>query len=311
MRPLAAAIGLAAVLAAPADLGLGPPVLPQVLTTLLDAYKPLLANYTAAQLPATIGNCGAASPPTPCMDSGGNLYEDTSSDWYKVTARWISGINTMSLTSLAMSFDDAGALALNVVVNFKELPMSLRVEGCLFNACAMVLDNTKYCCGNDKTVTMTASATCNETYPFVRNVVFSDAQITPPMTVQVTVAGKAIKLKDVTTAAQDGIKTAAGSFLQTKGIDLLNSQIKDLFGTKVYCSQASKDRQTPAPTTTPPPTTARPTVAPTTATVGSQAGPSPKSNAPTTQPSNALASSYHTSVVPMLLSILAVCILQA
>ncbi|OQS05949.1 hypothetical protein THRCLA_20484 [Thraustotheca clavata] len=253
----------ACVLVVHADVGLGPPVLPQVLSTLLDVYKPLLANYTSSQLPATIGNCAKENPPTPCLDTG-NLYEDTGSDWYKVTARWISGINTMSITSLGMTADENGQLALNMQANFKHLPMSLFVEGCLFNQCATVLDNTKYCCGDDKNVMLTATAVCNESYPFLRNVTFSQATITPALNVQVVVAGKAIKLKDVTTAVQDGIKQTAGNFLQTKGMELLNTQIKELFGPKVYCSQASKDRQTPTPTTIAPTTILPNTSAPTT-----------------------------------------------
>nr|AIG55806.1 secreted protein [Achlya hypogyna] len=262
MRAIFAAVVASCALAAPADLGLGPPVLPSVLSTLLTAYKPLLANFTKAQLPASIGNCDAASPPLPCMDSGGNLYEDKSSDWYKVTARWISGINTMNLASLDMAYDATGALALTAVVTFDNLPLSLRVDGCLFNACTMVMDNTKYCCGSDKTVTLSVAAACAESYPFIRNATVTDAVVSPALNVQVKVAGQVVKLKDITPAVQNGIKTTAGTFFESKGMELLNKEIQSLFGDKVYCSQAAKDRDTPVPTTAPPPTTAPATTTP-------------------------------------------------
>ncbi|KAF0694404.1 Aste57867_14701 [Aphanomyces stellatus] len=256
------------------------PVLPDVLTTLLAAYKPLLANYTKTQLPATIGSCAAdQNPPAPCSEVG-YLYEDKST-FYHVLARWVSGINTMRLDDLTMKFDDAGSLTLNLNVNFAQLPASLQVQGCAgVLGCTTVIDNTNSCCGTDKSVAMTATATCSESYPFLANFVVTRAAITPPINVQINILGKTWNVKDVTPSIENGLKTTAGKFLATTGLDLFNGQIKSLFGDKIFCSQKSKDAQTPAPTNA----TAAPSPAPTNATSGSS-GSTPITG-PTTAPTD-------------------------
>ncbi|ETW01810.1 hypothetical protein H310_06386 [Aphanomyces invadans] len=242
-------------------IGLGPPVLPDVLSTLVEAYKPLLTDFAQSQLPASIGNCGEANPPLPCSEMG-NLY-DTQSTFYQVRARWASGINSMRLTDLKMTFDDVGAMSLALQVNFAQLPVSLLVKGCGgFLGCTTVLDNTKSCCGSDKNVALTATAKCSEAYPFVTGFELTQAKITPAINVEIDIFGKPFKVADVTPSIESGLKDAAGKFLSTNGVDLLNDQIKQLFGDKIYCTQRSKDSQTTtvAPTTTAATTTPAPPV---------------------------------------------------
>ncbi|RHY22875.1 hypothetical protein DYB25_010055 [Aphanomyces astaci] len=256
MRVLASITLTAAFIHAQGGIGLGPPVLPDVLSTLLEAYKPLLTDFAMSDLPATIGNCNEANPPLPCTETG-NLY-DTQSTFYQVRARWVSGLNTMRLTDLKMTFDDAGAMTLALQANFAQLPVSLLVKGCGgILGCAMVLDNAKSCCGSDKAVAMVATAKCSETYPFITGFALTEAKITPAINVEIGIFGKPFKVADVTPSIETGLKDAAGKFLATKGLDLFNDQVKQLFGDKIYCSQRSKDAQTTtvAPTTTKVPTT--------------------------------------------------------
>ncbi|KAH9106652.1 hypothetical protein AeMF1_017792 [Aphanomyces euteiches] len=305
-RLIFAAVAAALATAAPASkqdsLLEGTPVLPDVLATLIAAYKPLLGNYAKSQLPATIGNCGQDNPPLPCSESG-NLYETTNT-FYKVRARWISGINTMTLNSLNATFDDSGNMALTLAVNFAQLPMSLKVDGCGgFLGCVNVLDNSDSCCGSNKTVVMTATANCSESYPFITGFAVATTKITPAINVQIDILGKMFDVRDVTPSIESGLKDAAGNFLAAKGVDLLNTEIKSLFGDKIYCSQKSKNAQTPAPTTTtvaptPSPTNATTTTAPSstsTSVDGSTPASTSSSTASTTTvaPKSSAASFYH------------------
>ncbi|KAF0694403.1 Aste57867_14700 [Aphanomyces stellatus] len=233
--------------------GLGPPVLPDVLSTLLDAYKPLLSTFAKSNLPATLGNCSDGAPPPNCTNIG-PLYEikDT---FYHVKARWISGIDTMRLDNLNMAFDAQGGMTVKLQVNFAQLPTSLLVEACAGSlGCAKFLDSTKSCCGTDKTVAMTATATCNESYPFIQNLAIADATIIPGIGFNLDVLGHPFQVADLTPSIVTGIKTTAGKFFASQGMDLLNKQIQSLFGDKVYCSEASRNAQVPsaAPVTMPP-----------------------------------------------------------
>ncbi|KAG9415334.1 hypothetical protein AC1031_008772 [Aphanomyces cochlioides] len=247
--------------------GLGPPVLPDVLSTLLAAYKPLLSKYAEANLPATVGNCKEGNPPPNCTEIG-NLFEEKKT-FYHVKARWISGINTMRLEDLNMVFDPVtGAMTLNIKVHFDQLPASLLVEACAGAlGCSKFLDNTQTCCGTSKTVAMTATAKCSEKYPFLQSLIITNATIVPGIGLTLDIFGSPFQVADVTPSVVKGLKDALGTFLSTQGLDLFNTQIKSLFGDKVYCSRASRDAQQPSttPVTLPPTMTPRTTIEPTTA----------------------------------------------
>ncbi|RHZ11766.1 hypothetical protein DYB26_010342, partial [Aphanomyces astaci] len=233
---------------------LGPPVLPDVLSALLDAYKPLLSGFAQANLPATIGNCKEANAPTNCTDIG-NLY-DVKNTFYRVKVRWISGINTMRLDDIAVTFDDKdGSMALTVKVYFAKLPVSLLVEACAgVLGCATFLDTTKSCCGTAKTVTMTATAKCSERPPFLHSFVVGNATISPGIAFTIDVFGHTFKVADITSYIIQGVKDSAGKFLATQGLTLVNSQLQSIFGDKVYCSRSSRDADKPplSPVTMPP-----------------------------------------------------------
>ncbi|ETW01811.1 hypothetical protein H310_06387 [Aphanomyces invadans] len=232
----------------------GPPVLPDVLSTLLDAYKPLLSGYAQANLPATIGNCKEGNAPSNCTNVG-NLYE-VKETFYHVKARWISGLNTMRLDDVAVKFDESsGAMTLSLKLYFAQLPASLLVEACAGSlGCAKFLDSTKTCCGTAKTVAMTATAKCSERAPFLHAFAISDATILPGISLTIDVMGHTFEVADITKSVIQGVKDSAGNFLATQGMDLINSQLQSVFGDKVYCSRASRDAETPPvkPITMPP-----------------------------------------------------------
>ncbi|RHY83053.1 hypothetical protein DYB37_000873 [Aphanomyces astaci] len=233
---------------------LGPPVLPDVLSALLDAYKPLLSGFAQANLPATIGNCKEANAPANCTDIG-NLY-NVKNTFYRVKVRWISGINTMRLDDIAVTFDDKdGSMALTVKVYFAQLPASFLVEACAgVLGCSTFLDTTKSCCGTAKTVTMTATAKCSERPPFLHSFVVGNATISPGIAFTIDVFGHTFKVADITSYIIQGVKDSAGKFLATQGLTLVNSQLQSIFGDKVYCSRSSRDADKPplSPVTMPP-----------------------------------------------------------
>ncbi|KAF0694406.1 Aste57867_14703 [Aphanomyces stellatus] len=268
-----------------------PPVLPLVMGTVVSAYKPLLADFAKKSLPATVGNCSDANPPAPCLDMG-YLLAQTSS-LYAIKARWITGLNTISVGDINFSVDDkTGAATLDVVLGFVNLPLSLRIDACLGGACTTFSDGTSACCGGPKTFAMTATVACSESYPFLRNFTLTKIQIRPSIDLMFPVNGKPTSLFDVTKPVEAGLNATAAAFVQKQGLDMLNAQIQTLFGNKIYCTQASKDASTPSPTSAPVPTTASPTVSASTPSPNALITSSPSSstsssNGPTAAPGTA------------------------
>ncbi|RHY16722.1 hypothetical protein DYB37_009427 [Aphanomyces astaci] len=227
------------------------PVLPVVMGTVLEAYKPLLADFAKKTLPATVGNCSDSNPPTPCLDTGYLLAQ--TSALYDIKARWITGINSMTVGNLEYVADAAtGTVTLNVVLGFESLPLSLRIDACLAGKCTKFSDGTTACCGGPKTVAIAANVACSESYPFLRNFTFTNIAIRPSVELQFPVNGKPTTLFDVTKPVESGLNATVAAFIQKEGMDLLNNQIRLLFGANVYCTQQAKDAATKAPTTAAP-----------------------------------------------------------
>ncbi|KAF0756336.1 hypothetical protein DYB37_000875 [Aphanomyces astaci] len=241
-----------------------PPVLPQTLSALVDTYKPIIATFAATALPATVGNCSAANAPLPCTNIG-NLFNTTSS-LYTIEARWISGLNTLSVDKLALTSDANGTITIDGAVSFKSLPLSLKIEACLPGVgCNKIADDTSTCCGTSKTVAVTVTTTCSEVYPYLRNLTITQAKILPSLDIMLNVSGKSTKVFDATTTVESELKKQGSTILASQGATLVNEQLKNLYGDRVFCTaEAQKkwlDANPPAsqePAATPVPRASRP-----------------------------------------------------
>ncbi|ETW01808.1 hypothetical protein, variant [Aphanomyces invadans] len=196
------------------------PVLPVVMGTVLDAYKPLLAEFAKKSLPATVGNCSDSNPPTPCMDTGYLLAQ--TSALYDIKARWITGINAVNVGNLEYAADVA-------------------------TVCALMLASPANAQSSQMERLRAAAVPRQSPSPPK----FRAIEIRPSVELQFPVNGKPTTLFDVTKPVESGLNATAAAFIQKEGMDLLNSQIKELFGTKVYCTQQAKDAATKAPTAVP------------------------------------------------------------
>ncbi|OQS01672.1 hypothetical protein ACHHYP_20018 [Achlya hypogyna] len=215
-----------------------PPVLPQALAKAVDTFKPVIATYAATALPATMGNCSADAP-KPCQEIG-DLY-NTKTSFYDVRARWISGLNTLTVDTLSLTYDAVGTVTATAAVTFKSLPLSLRVDACLPSAgCSKLLDNTETCCGGPKTITVVAVATCNETYPFLRDLNVTRATISPALQIMVNVSGTPTGLFDATSLVQNELMTQGSTLLQKQALEPLNDKVRAFFGSTVFCTQESQ-----------------------------------------------------------------------
>ncbi|OQR85394.1 hypothetical protein ACHHYP_11872 [Achlya hypogyna] len=203
--------------------------LPQVVIATLEANKGNLSSLVKANVPASAGKCNEKNPPAPCREMG-YLYNEKGSN-YKALARWISGINVIRFEQVDLTAAANGTLSLRLKATFPALPASLRIDGCLGSLCSNIADDTKTCCGTEKTVNLVASVACSETAPFLRNVVFQTATITP-IIVQVKVLGQTIT-KDLTPAIEAKFK----ELVTGTGLDYANAKLKELFGDVVQCAQ--------------------------------------------------------------------------
>ncbi|KAG9415331.1 hypothetical protein AC1031_008769 [Aphanomyces cochlioides] len=221
-----------------------PPVLPQALSSLIESSKPLLTTLTTttALIPATVGNCAATdNPPKPCTEIG-NLFS-TTSYIYKIDARWISGLNTFSIDTLALTPDATGKIKLDVSVTFKSLPISLNVEGCLPSVgCHKVVDDTTTCCGANKTIVLSIAASCSETFPYLGNFSVTKAKIMPSLDITLNLMGKLTKVLDATSIVESQLKTQGTNLLAAQGASAINNLLKTLYGDQIYCTADSQKK---------------------------------------------------------------------
>ncbi|KAG9415332.1 hypothetical protein AC1031_008770 [Aphanomyces cochlioides] len=237
-----------------------PPVLPQALSSLITSYKPLIASLASTALPATVGNCSAVdNPPKPCTNIG-NLFANSTS-LYNIEARWISGLNSLSVDTLQLTPDTNGSITLDAAVTFKSLPLSLKVEACLPKVgCTKVADDTATCCGSNKTISMTITATCSETFPYLQNLTISKAKILPSLDIVLNLMGTPTNVYDATNTIESAFKTQGTSLLASQGSSLVNDQLKNLYGSRIFCTEDAQKKWLAAnpPASTEPAATAVP-----------------------------------------------------
>ncbi|EQC28364.1 hypothetical protein SDRG_13911 [Saprolegnia diclina VS20] len=203
--------------------------LPQVILAALQENKPNLAQLVKDNVPASAGKCNEKNPPKPCKEMG-YLYNEKGSN-YKALARWISGLNVIRFEQVDLTASANGTLSLRLKATFPALPASLRIDGCLGSLCSNIADDTKTCCGTEKTVTLVASIGCSESFPFLRNVQFTTATITP-IIVTVKALGQTIT-KDLTPSIEAKFK----EIVTGPGLEYANTKLKELYGDAVQCAQ--------------------------------------------------------------------------
>ncbi|OQR97835.1 hypothetical protein THRCLA_06842 [Thraustotheca clavata] len=218
-----------------------PPVLPNELSTVIGSFKPIISSMADTALPATLGSCVAGNPPAPCQEIG-NLFAVKTS-YYNITARWVSGLNTIKVNQLNLTAGENGSMHLDASVSFDQLPVSLHVDGCLPEiGCKTFIDNSNTCCGGPITVALGLDLQCNETYPYLQNIVVSSAAILPSLNIMMTLFGRHFKIFDATRIAQNGIVTGVTQVLQDPSTtNPINQQIKNLYGNQIFCTKESQN----------------------------------------------------------------------
>lgn len=214
-----------------------PPVLPNELSTVIGSFKPIISSLAATALPATLGSCVAGNPPAPCQEIG-NLFAVKTS-YYNITARWVSGLNTVKINQLNLSVGANGSMHLDASVSFTKLPVSLYVDGCVPEiGCKTFIDNSNTCCGGPITVNLGLDAACSETYPFVQNLALTKASIGGSLEIMVSLFGKQVSVYDATSKVQEGILTGLnGLFQDPKNMAMINMYVKKLYGDKIFCTK--------------------------------------------------------------------------
>jgi len=151
------------------------------LAEVLQEMLPSLTSQLKDALPASYGACSydirrrrrragsrrrrwgaGATAPSPC-EGGENqyLWGPEHKPWlYKAVARWVSGINTLQLTSAEPS-PATGGFSLAISGLFERLPVSIKIAQCLsFDQCSTLWDNDSACCGSNKHFTVNIHAQC-------------------------------------------------------------------------------------------------------------------------------------------------------
>merc|ERR1719359_2676136 len=127
-------------------------------------YLPNVTALAQQHIPASYGNCGSNSPPAPCEGNGDLFYKHKS--WkYKAFARWVSGLKSVSFSSVVLTNSTTGALnGLSAAGAFASLPASIYVGECFtFDKCSELWDNRGACCGANKHFSFEVDVQCNST----------------------------------------------------------------------------------------------------------------------------------------------------
>lgn len=126
---------------------------------LMAGALPELAGSVQDAIPDSYGKCDSKSP-DPCEGSSSIYYKHKS--WvYKVDARWISGLKTISFTQAVSARNtDTPGVSIRIDGYFGELPLSLYIGQCVtFDICTKIWDNTNACCGS-KEFSLNISMVC-------------------------------------------------------------------------------------------------------------------------------------------------------
>eukprot|EP00940_MAST-03C_sp_MAST-3C-sp2_P000530 g530.t1 len=145
---------------------------------LIQSELPTINEEIESVMPDAYGSCSDGAP-SPC-DENGNLYEKHKKWEYRVTARWISGLNTMVFSDIELVADPKtqNLTGLTVSGAFAKLPASIHVEQCVtFDRCTTLFDNADACCGTNKQFTAHLNVKCAETTKEIQMVSLGDLNI--------------------------------------------------------------------------------------------------------------------------------------
>lgn len=124
-----------------------------LINQLIVGQLPRLNSVLQAQLPMSVGDCSSSSSvkaPSPCRGNG-SLYSVHVPWKYEVIARWVAGLRTLELTSVAMLWNETGpGVSVKLQGVFRSLSASIYVAECItFDHCRKIWDNTDACCGEN------------------------------------------------------------------------------------------------------------------------------------------------------------------
>ncbi|EER17670.1 hypothetical protein Pmar_PMAR023591 [Perkinsus marinus ATCC 50983] len=207
--------------------------------TLLE-NAPLVTSGLRDFLPDMVGQCPPELPrPDICRDIG-PLYHDKSTVM-EVLSRWLSGLRSVSVEELSLGVPRESELEMSIAGSFDELSMSLYIGQCitpdnLFRSTNDTMetndgDGTKKKFGKpicsalwDKVYSwkqvgwgLIISASCNEEWPYVRNIAIKDVTLDQNLKIsEQLVFGITINVDDLTTRFRDGFQKALMPYIVSK-----------------------------------------------------------------------------------------------
>ena len=212
--------------------------LPRLLDKVFATSKGVIQTIAMQSIPTSLGNCYDNSVPKPCSGNGDLYYSQGT--LYTIKARWVSGINTTTFKDMELVYLGDGTMEFYISLEFQILPVSIQAQYCTpFAGCIPVLDDTTTCCGANKTLRAVISTTCNEEYPFLRNVLLHNLSIEPSLDVSLNVLGKSVSVYDITDYVETSLHDALSGILDRGVIEAINEYLQKLVGTNVSCEAPS------------------------------------------------------------------------
>jgi len=191
---------------------------------------PTINTQLQSAMPQSIGNCDGAAPP--CQTFGGNpdhgndLYYVHKSWKYKAFARWITGLKSVSFSSIVLTNSTTGTLnGLQASGSFADLPASIYVGECFtFDKCSELWDNTGACCGANKHFTVDIGIACNSTSHELLGSGLKSLTV-DPFKITESIAGIPLDPVDISSAVHDAISGVLSNYLTTAFISANGTEI--------------------------------------------------------------------------------------
>jgi len=198
---------------------------------------PLINTQLQGAMPESIGDCEnsgsdttAAAPCETCTgcnpDHSNYLFYVHKSWKYKAFARWISGLKSVSFSSVVLTNSTTGALnGLSAAGAFASLPASIYVGECFtFDKCSELWDNRGACCGANKHFSFEVDVQCNSTSHELQDLGLKSLTI-DPFEVTESIVGIDLNPVDISTAVHDQVSAVLNKYLTTAFINYNGSQL--------------------------------------------------------------------------------------
>ncbi|KAF4661686.1 hypothetical protein FOZ61_003020 [Perkinsus olseni] len=202
----------------------------------LKENAPLVTSGLRDFLPNMVGQCPGELPQADICRDVGPLYHDKSAVM-EVLARWLSGLRSVSVEELSLVVPGESELEMSIAGSFDELSMSLYIGQCitpdnLFRSTNDTADGNngtkleKPICSAlwDKVYSwkqvgwsLIISASCNEEWPYVRNIAIKDVTLDQSLKIsEQLVFGITINVDDLTTRFREGFQKALLPYIVSK-----------------------------------------------------------------------------------------------